>query len=148
MKMKKLLTRMIALALVAVFFAAPTAASAATIETVYDYGTSKEFHYAANDMLIINSDETAPLNNNEYNGAFYASEGGSLWVFVQYAMPCDSAIMLYDASTGHLVTEYDMGLAGGVGATFNIAKSGYYRIIIKAQYSTAAIVDFYAVGVN
>ncbi len=56
--------------------------------------------------------------------------------------------MLYDASNGQLVTEYDMGSSGGVGATFYIPKSGNYRIVIKAHYGTAAIVNFYQVGVD
>lgn len=141
--MRKVLSRIIAVALAIVLFSAPATTQAATIMTVEDYGTAKYFVYNPNDLLIVNSFETAALNNNANGGAFYVEAGKQFYTYIHFIMPCSLRVMLYDASNGHMLNYYDFtGDNGAVGAGFPILTSGYYRFVIQA-YSTTIVDSYY-----
>lgn len=144
--MKKILCRVFAIAIAVVLFSTPVTTHAATIDYVYENGTYKEIHYSPNDLLIINSDTTGAINNNVNGGAFYVPASGYLSCYVNFIMPCCCYLMLYDASTGNLITQYEYDNSQAIGASFPIFKSGNYRVIIKALYGTTAIVDWCAIS--
>lgn len=141
--MKKGLSRIFAMAIAIVLFLAPVTTQAATIMTVEDYGTSKHFIYNPDDLLIVNSSDTASLNNNDNGGAFYVQAGHQLYTYINFIMPCNLRVMLYDASNGHMLNYYDFtDNHSALGAGFAILTSGYYRIVVQA-YSTTIVKDYY-----
>lgn len=144
--MKKVLSRILAIAFALVLFSAPVTTQAATIESVTDYGTFKLFKYSPNDLLIINQMETGTLHNNEYDGVWYVEAGHQFWTNIHLIMPASFRVMLYDASTGSMISSQEFSNESGVGPDFYITKTGIYRIIIQAY--TPTIVDFYVIGIN
>lgn len=145
--MKKVLSRVLAMAIAIVLFAAPVTTQAATIDYVVVNGNSKEFHFLPSDLLIVNSDVTMPLSNDINNGNFYASSNGTLHIYVHEIMPSTFTIFLYDVDQQKILNDFNFEFDNTdyVNLFYPIFHSGNYKILIKSLYSTASIVDWYSV---
>lgn len=143
--MKKILKKALVLLFVVTLFTNPVITQAATYKTIKDYGTIKYFTYEPNDMLIINSGDTATLDNNVNNGVWYVEAGRNLTYNVSFIMKCNFEIRYFNINTGETVYSHYFEDCKYAGSTIRVPDSGNYCIIIKPSYPTTAIVDSYSV---
>lgn len=144
--MKKIFKKALVLFFVVTLFTTPVIAHAATIIRVEDYGGTKFFYYDPYDMLIVNSGDTASLNNNENGGAWYFEAGANMNINVSLIMNCSFELVFFNMNTGTAVATASYDDDSYVGATYTAPTSGNYAIILKPRNSTAAIVEYYCVG--
>lgn len=149
--MKKFLSRIIAIALVAVLFTAPTTAQAATWLSITDNSvgdyTDKDFVFDPSDPLIVGPGQTGGLPNNATNGGFYARAGQLFTCSVMFTDLAESNVRLYNQSTGQFVALQENVLSNFGYISFTVTQSGYYIPVLQSINGYTIVVDRYSVYV-
>jgi hypothetical protein len=142
--MKKFLTRIIAIALAAVLFVAPTTASAASIpELLYDDGISKLFVYQPDPLTLKPATSTNIIDTTTHDGFFDVPAGRSFQFHINTTAPFE--IFVYLEGFGVILHED----GGGDYMTYFPATSSdkRFRIWIRSTLYEMDIID-YGVDLN
>lgn len=149
--MKKILSRILAMAIAIVLFAAPVTTQAATWQSIIDNSsgtyTEKTFIYNPADPLVINAGDTAGLPNNVNSGGFFARAGQGFTCSVIFTDLGENNLLLYNQLSGQLISVQYTGLGNFGYIHVTIPQSGYYIPVVQPVNGYNLTVEKYTVYV-